>query len=301
VFSALTTTPILTLVLILTSAVSAEEVNLRSAAHPAAPLPGFSEQVNRSTPFYLWQNDPLLIAGSGSPVGSAAVTGFCIPSTLTNLLARARVLNPDSAGNIPLNGLSSDGSKLEGAEAILGFMRDCEIDPSAPVDPLAASECTLRFLRAGGLSGERVHLIRRLGAHVPAPGLRYEDRPPTLTDILAAVRSGDETALTLAFMTWDPTLKAWKKSGSHMVNVTGYAYNPGENRILLHISNPTRRYRLDGVTPVFDTLQITPQDPGLPEPQPYAPLRATTVSGRLIEFDGKTTFVGGLIRVRISH
>ena len=292
--------PALSILLLLTSAASAEEVSLRSTTHPVAPVQGFSEQVNRSTPFYLWQNDPLLIAGSGGPVGPSSVTGFCIPATLTNVLARARVLSPDSAGNIPLEGLSVDGRKLEGSKAILGFMRNCGIDPSAPVDPFAGSECVSRFLSAGGLTGERVSLIRRLGARNPSPGLRYEDRAPTLSDILEAVRSGDEVALTLAFMSWDPILKAWKKTGSHMVNVTGYAWNPGDHRILLHISNPTRRYHLDGTTTVFDTIQITPQDPTTPEPQPYAPLRVTTVRGRLIEFDGKTTFVGGLIRVRIS-
>jgi hypothetical protein len=280
--------------------IRAEQVALSKAATSPPPLLGYKEESNRSTPFYLWQNDPLLITGSGGPVGTSAVTGLCIPATLTNLLARARVLAADSAGGIPLDGLSSDGKKLEGSKAILGFMRDCEIDPSAPVDPFAGSECVSRFLSAGGLTGERVSLIRRLGDRTPSPGLRYEDRPPTLSDILNAVRSGDEVALTLAFMTWNPNSRVWKKSGSHMVNVTGYAYNPGENRVLLHISNPTRRYPLDGVTPVFDTIQITPQDPAIPDPLPYAPLRVTTVSGRLVEFEGKSTFVGGLIRVRTS-
>jgi hypothetical protein len=291
---------LLALTLLSSAPIRAEEVALSKAGTFATPLLGYKEESNRSTPFYLWQYDPLLMTGSGSPVGSTGVTGLCIPATLTNLLARARVLAADSAGGIPLDGLSSDGKKLEGSKAILGFMRDCEIDPSAPIDPLAGAECVSRFLNAGGLTGERVNLIRRLGARTRFPGLRYEDRAPTLSDILNAVRSEDEVALTLAFMTWDPNLRVWKKSGSHMVNVTGYAYNPGDHRILLHISNPTRRYRLDGATPVFDTIQITPQDPATPEPLPYAPLRVTTVSGRLIEFEGKTTFVGGLIRVRIS-
>jgi hypothetical protein len=275
----------------------AEEVHFRHSLRPPLPLPGFTEGANRSTPFYLWQNDPLLIQESGS---SGEVTPLCIPATLTNLLARARVLSPETAGNIPLAGLSSDNQKLEGAQAILGFMRTCGISPTAPIDPQTASECTLRFLNAGGLTGERVHLIRRLGDRDPAPGIRYENRAPTLSDLIDAARSGDEIALTLAFMVWDGNLQRWKKSGSHMVNVTGYAHNPGENRILLHISNPTRRYRMDGSTAVFDTLQITPQERDHPEPAPYAPLRVTTVSGRLIEFEGKSTFVGGLIRVRIS-
>ncbi len=240
----------------------------------------------------------MLVPDSG---GAGTVTNLCIPATLVNLLARARVLSSDSAGNIPLDGLSRGGKELEGSAAILGFMKACEIDPNAPIDPHAGAECTARHLRAGGMAGERVHLIRRLGSRNPAPGLRYHDRAPDLTDLTEAVRSGDEIALTLAFMTWDKNLKKWNKSGSHMVNVTGYALNPGENRLVLHISNPTRRYRMDGVTPVFDTIQIQPQELNLPAPSPYAPLRVTTVSGRLIEFEGKTTFVGGLIRVRTSH
>lgn len=285
------------LALLLAPLASAEEVSLRLPERPAEALAGFAEQSNRSLPFYLWQNDPLLIRASGT---SGSVTPFCIPATLTHLLARARVLSPNTAGSIPLAGLSKDARTLEGSEAILGFMRTCGISLTAPIDPQDAAECATHFLSAGGLKGDRVHLIRRLGKRDPAPGLRYEDRAPSLSDIIDAVRAGDEVALTLAFMVWDESLKGWKKSGSHMVNVTGYALNPVENRILLHISNPTRRYRMDGSTPVFDTIQITPQDPSLPEPGLYSPLRVTTVSGKLIEFEGKTTFVGGLIRVRIK-
>lgn len=275
----------------------AEEVPLRLSENPAPPIAGFSEGANRSTPFYLWQNTPELIRASGS---TREVTPFCIPATLTQLLARARVLAPASAGRIPLEGLSPDGQRLEGSAAILGFMNSCGIRLDSPIDPLQATQCVQHFLASGGLRDERVHLIRRLGDRPAVTGVRYENRSPTLEDLVDAVRSGDEVALTLAFMVWDSSLQRWRKDGSHMVNVTGFARNPGEERLILHISNPTRRYAMDGVRPVFDTLEVTPQDPALPAPEPYAPLRVRTLQGRLMEFEGKTTFVGGLIRVRIT-
>jgi hypothetical protein len=262
-------------------------------------MPGFQEQSNRSTPFYLWQNDPALIRASNAE--ATGVTPFCIPATLTNLLARARVLHPESSGKIPLQGLSDDGTRLEGSAAVLGFMGSCGIAPSSPIDPLHAADCVRQHLLRGGLSGERVRLIRRLGARESSPGLRYEDRAPALADLIEAVHSGDEVALTLAFMVWDGNQKIWKKSGSHMVNVTGFARNPGEDSLLLHISNPTRKYRMDGSNPVYDTIRVSPAPPSVPLPAPYSSLQITTVQGRLIEFEGKTTFVGGLIRVRTQH
>jgi hypothetical protein len=97
-------------------------------------------------------------------------------------------------------------------------------------------------------------------------------------------------------MKWNPDLKVWVKTGSHAVNVFGYSRNEsdGDDKILVYLSNPTRMYNMDGSRALFDiaTLENINTETN---PDPYASVELKTVQGRLLNFEGKTTFMAGLI------
>lgn len=276
----------------------ASVIRLDEIQNPATTLPGFDESINQSPAFYIWQNDPGLSKYyvKTFPDGSG-VTNLCIPSAISDMLLYQFTKKTQSASNLILPGISADHKNIDGSLLVEGLLSKCSIVDTNNIDAFMATACLKKFYDEAGYTNSKVKLIRNMGENSNTGTVEYSNRAPTIADIHQAMKDGYEVSAAIAFMKWDPILKKWTKTGSHAVNVFGYSSNNADSdeKIVLYVSNPTRAYTMDFKEPIFDIASLEVNHSLEAMPEPYSNIEIKTIKGRLLNFEGKSTFLAGLI------
>lgn len=273
-------------------------VPLFQEQNAARTLPGYDESINHSPAFYVWQNDPGLSSyfTKTFPDGSG-VTDLCIPSTLSNILLYQYSQRTPLVSSLKLSGVSSDGKTIDTALLVKGFLEKCDLTNTTKINPLSAAQCVASYYQEAGLSNAKVKVIRNLGTQPVVSGVEYENRAPTIADVHQALKDGYEVSAAIAFMKWDPILKKWIKTSSHAINLFGYSYlnSDEDQKITVYLSNPTRAYNTNYKDPIFEIANLKVNASLEVLPTPYSNVEIETVQGRLLNFEGKSTFLAGLI------
>ena len=278
---------------------SAEPLRPFEATHPAPLWPGFSENINHSPSFHVLQNDPELSSYATSPTGP--VTDLCIPATMADaLLFQISQRVPKLSLTLP--GVGTDGS-VDGAQTIKGLIQRCAFVPHSYANPNGsiswtdAGPCLVNLYHENGYPNAKLTYIR-LGQG-PNPGIDYQDRYPTLSDIQTGLKSGKEVIAAISFQKQDPASGLWIQDGSHAINIFGYGVNPGDPKHLVaYIQNSNRLYSMNFTDPVFDVALLTDTGTQAPVPARASPIELSTLQGRLLNFPGKRTFLSAVILIQ---
>ena len=276
----------------------ASSIPLFEKQNPSLILPGYDESVNHSPAFYIWQNDPGLseFYSKTFPDGSGT-TDLCIPSSLSNILLYEYSQKKPFITNLKLPGISEDQKYIDGSKLVKGFLSNCDLTKTENITPLSASSCLLKFYHEAGYQNAKVKLIRNFGPVESNDGVEYIDRIPTIADLHQALKDGYEVSAAIAFMKWDAPSKTWIKTGSHAFNVFGYSANTADQdqKIIIYLSNPTRNYAVNFKDPISEIASLEVNSTLESMPSPYSNIEVKQISGRLLNFEGKTTFLAGLI------
>jgi|GEM_PF-2236031 len=269
-----------------------------SEAEPVRPE-GWDEWVNRAASFHVWQNDSVfrdhyvrtLPDGSG-------VTALCVPAAIGNALLREYSRVEPRVSGLRIPGLIENGSKVETTETLRGIGERCGIGGLKGIfEPWTTAQCIRDIFFESGYSHSRVKLIRNYDSREESPGIVYEERAPTLRDVVEAVREGYQVIASIAFLKRDSTRSKWTKVSGHSVNIVGYgrADSRQSQRITIYIQNPTRQYDVDHLNPVFDEVTLTEHPELHAEGLNYSNLKLEGPPESLISLPGLTPVLAGLI------
>jgi hypothetical protein len=285
--------------LFLSAYANAEPLKLFEVTHPASLWPRLSQNFNHAPSFHVLQNDPELAPYFTSATGS--VTDLCIPSTMADvLLYQISQRTPRITMSVP--GVAADGT-VDGASTVQGLIQYCGFNPHSSANPGGsiswsdAGPCLVKFYQEKGYPNAKVKYIR-LGQGAN-PGIDYEDRHPTLSDIQTALQAGNEVIAAISFQKMDPASGIWVQESSHAINLFGYGANPGDTmHLTTYLQNSNRLYSMNFIDPVFDIALFT--DTGLPAPvaTKASPIEITTLQGRLLNFPGKRTFLSAVVIIQ---
>ncbi len=277
---------------------NAQVIPLESIDTPATTLPGFDESMNHSPSFYIWQNDPALSSYYTTIFSDGTgVTGLCLPSSLSNVLLYQFLKRTPRLTNLKLPGISDDLKKIDGSLLVKGLLAKCDLENTNKINTFTSAECLMKFYHEAGYQDAEVKIVRNEKHFSKSEDVIHENRSPTISDIHQALKDGYEVIAAIAFMKWNPVKKVWIKASSHAITIYGYSANASDSdqKITVYISNSNRMYNVNNQDPVFDiaTLEINSTLEVMPEP--YTNIEIKTVKGRLLNFDGKSTFLAGLI------
>lgn len=291
---------------------NAEPLPIYNPSVPAATLPGYEESLNLSPAFHVLQNDPELaeFASQKYPNGQW-VTDLCIPSSMANLLLYQASQKKEKWGGLRIPGLIPGSKTVEGASVVKDLIDRCQFEPSTAKNPGAgvgwfdsqrpnAINCLSEIYRNSGYDQAKITYIRNKFKNQVDP--RLVGRNPTLADIQSAFQEGDEVLAMFSYQVEDPATGLWRETGSHSVNLFGYSANSADagNSMVVYLQNSNRLYSMDFKTPVFDTALFTLNHDLRSTPAESSLIEVSTLQGRLINFDGKRTFLAGLLIIHIN-
>lgn len=235
---------------------------------------------NRAPPFYVWQNDPALTEF----LRSDGTTPVCVPSAISNAMVYQYSYKKNPANQLRLPGMSADGKSIDSNTLIRHFAKICK-EYDGGYDIYDAGECIRATYQNSGYANSKIKVIRGQ-LQDRSNTLETVDRAPTIADLKTALAEGYEVIASFAMMRFDSQKGEWVKQSGHAVNIYGVKDN------VLFVSNPSRKYRMNFIDPLFDIVTFKPSAPGTPAPGIYAPIEVT---GRILNFPNQTTFLSGLL------
>ncbi len=294
---------------ILSSFANAEPLSIFLPQLPAPVLPSYSESLNLSPAFHVFQNDDELEEFYSKRYADGRfVTNLCIPSTVANLLLFQVSQKQNRMSKLQIPGMETGSQTVNGADVVKGLIKQCGLEPQTKVNPngnigwfvssgAKVVECLSDIYRSSGYLNTKIRYIRSKFRNMSHPIL--VGRNPTLQDIRDALKEGHEVIGVFSYQKKDPVTGLWSEAGSHAVNFFGYSANPEStsDQLAIYLQNSNRMYSMDFKNPVFDTALLTQNAEASPIPSASSAIEISTLQGRLINFEGQRTFLAGLIIV----
>lgn len=292
---------------ILSSFSEAEPLNVFSASLPAPTLPGYQASSNLAPAFHVWQNDPELAEYYVQQFADGTgITNLCVPSSLADLLLYQRSQRKPMLEHLIVPGMDNLAA-VNGAAVVKAIISSCGLTPPVrgaldrSINWSNGADCLDKIYKDSGYAHSEIHYIRQSLA--AAKQVNKDGRYPTLFDISDALKQGFEVVAVLSFQAQDPVTGLWKETSAHAVNVFGFSSNKAtqDQSLVVYLQNSNRLYPMDFTHPVFDVALFT-QNTGLsPVPEKSSSIEISTLQGRLLNFQGKRTFLSGLVLIKASE
>lgn len=251
---------------------------------------------HRATPAYVWQNDPEAMKALNL---SGNTTNFCVPAAIATALINQYAYESPGASRLPLKGLVREGEQesIRTHELLIDVARRCGSDPVEGTTFDKAVSCAAAIYREAGYAQAKVRIIRAASYPLAGPGVEHDNRLATLDDVQLALAQGYQVIGSIAMIRRDESTGTWSKVTSHSLNFVGLqpGSRPGVSQ--LYVTNPTRAYRVDGTSPVFDIATLATVDAAIAAtlPAQYSPL---SVEGRLLTRPNSLTVLAGLLLLK---